>query len=316
MRERELKEEMERYDQIKKEIKIKIAKLRSTIPSGGSVRLTDDRINFVVQNEAFLPMVNDDVEEFIRLSAESGFNPNAKIGGFSYIQLMAVFESINCLTHAISTNLYSLNNTASFALTGGNMGIIHILENTHKLEQERVSFDNTLENATNCSYDLFKWKVEHWKEDNILSACKECLRKGMWHYALYFVKTGDVKPGDLLIDACEYGSCFFVKNLVEKCNYKPGTKEANAALIKASSEGRLDIVKYLVETGKCDVDAKDKFGWTALHAASWQGHLDIVKCLVEKGATITEKSIEDADTQEIKNYLLEQQKEQKRNQNQ
>ena len=152
-------------------IKTEVAKLRSTIPSRESTSSTDARINSVVQNDVFLPMIFGDVAEFTRLSAKSSFDTNAKIGGFYYIQLMAVFGSINCFKHAISTNLYSLDDIARYAFTGENMEIIHILE------QKGVSFDNTLENAPNCSYILFKWKVEHWEENNILSACKECLRK-------------------------------------------------------------------------------------------------------------------------------------------
>ena len=111
-------------------IKTEVAKLRSTIPSRESTSSTDDRINSVVQNDVFLPMIFGDVAEFTRLSAKSSFDTSEEIcfSYISYIQLMAVFGSINCFKHAISTNLYSLRNTASFALTSGDMETVHLVK--------------------------------------------------------------------------------------------------------------------------------------------------------------------------------------------
>ena len=125
------KDELEAEIKAAIKIKTEVAKLRSTIPSRVSISSTDARINSVVQNEVFLPMIFGDVAEFTRLSAKSSFDTNAKIGGFYYIQLMAVFRSINCFKHAISTNLYSLRtlrNTASFALTSGDMETVHLVK--------------------------------------------------------------------------------------------------------------------------------------------------------------------------------------------
>ena len=122
------KDELEAEMKAAIKIKTEVAKLRSTIPSRESTSSTDDRINSVVQNDVFLPMIFGDIAEFTRLSAKSSFDTNAKIGGFSYIQLMAVFGSINCFKHAISTNLYSLRNTASFALTSGDMETVHLVK--------------------------------------------------------------------------------------------------------------------------------------------------------------------------------------------
>ena len=304
------KDELEAEIKANIKIKTKVAKLRSTIPSRESTSSTDASINSVVQNEVVSAIIDDNVTEFIRLSSDASFDTNAKIGGFSYTQLMAVFGSINCFKHAISTDHYSLDNTEPSALTSGDMETVHLVE------QKGKSFDNTLENAPNCPYILFEWKVEHWKEDNILNACKECLRKGMWHYALYFVKTEDVKPEDLFIDACKYGSCFFVKNLVEKCNCNPETKSefGNTALHVACVCGRLDIVKYLVEECHCNPEAKNNEGETPLHLVSESGHLNIVKYLVEEcGLTIDDKMITAANSrgvEYIKDYLFEQRQKQ------
>ena len=48
-----------------------------------------------------------------------------------------------------------------------------------------------------------------------------------------------------------------------------------------SSEGHIDIVRFLVENSNCDVNVKDRTGYTPLHHAARKGHIDIVRCLVE-----------------------------------
>ena len=56
-------------------------------------------------------------------------------------------------------------------------------------------------------------------------------------------------------------------------------EDKNQVLIRASSEGHLEVVKYLVE--KCGADVRANNDW-AFRRASENGHLDIVKYLVEK----------------------------------
>ena len=52
-------------------------------------------------------------------------------------------------------------------------------------------------------------------------------------------------------------------------------------LFVASQQGKLEVVKYLVEVGKAEVDkARNNDGLTPLFMASNKDNLDIVKCLV------------------------------------
>lgn len=51
----------------------------------------------------------------------------------------------------------------------------------------------------------------------------------------------------------------------------------------AAEEGKLDIVQWLVEKYRLDVNAVDNNGWTPMHSAAKGGHPKIVKYLLEKG---------------------------------
>lgn len=54
------------------------------------------------------------------------------------------------------------------------------------------------------------------------------------------------------------------------------------ALLEASKEGHLEIVKLLLEKGADMYASSDTHGFTALHMASKRGHLEVVKLLLKK----------------------------------
>lgn len=43
-------------------------------------------------------------------------------------------------------------------------------------------------------------------------------------------------------------------------DFKATTKMGRGPLLKAAFKGRLDIAKLLIESGKCDLDQRDKHG--------------------------------------------------------
>ena len=124
-------------------------------------------------------ILSDNVNDLVKLSSESSFDPNKKIGSLriSPIEFMALCGSKAYFNHAISTNLYKFDNIAKYAILGGNMDIIHILE------QKEISFDNMLLFTRNP--DLAEWLLEHWENIgyDIVSVCKDPKR---WSWALIY----------------------------------------------------------------------------------------------------------------------------------
>ena len=55
---------------------------------------------------------------------------------------------------------------------------------------------------------------------------------------------------------------------------------------KATWDGYLEIVKYLVSCEGIDLDVINDYHWTALMNATKEGHVDIATCLIDHGANV------------------------------
>ena len=97
-----------------------------------------------------------------------------------------------------------------------------------------------------------------------------------------------------------------VKYLYEKrkVSVEAKNKAGITPIFYALSKGHLEVVEYLAEQCSANIEVKDNRGNTPLNWASASGHLEIVKYLVEKrNAKITEQTIFNAKTDDIKRYL-------------
>ena len=62
----------------------------------------------------------------------------------------------------------------------------------------------------------------------------------------------------------------------------------NTALVQAAQQGFVEVVRFLVEEGKADVDkTKTSDGATPLFIAAQKGNLEVIKLLLDKGADWT-----------------------------
>ena len=100
------------------------------------------------------------------------------------------------------------------------------------------------------------------------------------------IQSFDGINGQKMLDELLKGNFKLVDYFIENNPIKVGDFELSKALVKASKEGKLEIVKYLVEKG-AQISA---FHDEALRVATGMGHLEVVKYLVENGANINVKS--------------------------
>ena len=93
------------------------------------------------------------------------------------------------------------------------------------------------------------------------------------------------KDRNLLSWAAQGGHEAIVRLLLEtgKIDIDSKDKLGQTPLWWAVQEGHEAVVKLLLETGKVDVDSKDKFGQTPLSRAAQRGHEAVVRLLFETG---------------------------------
>ena len=98
----------------------------------------------------------------------------------------------------------------------------------------------------------------------------------------------DNQNATLLHAACRSGNLSAAQHLFEKSLSLTELTSRNETLIHyAVSSDSTDLIKWLIETGKINIDAKDQSGDTALHLATRQNKLNVIKLLTSKGADIT-----------------------------
>ena len=106
------------------------------------------------------------------------------------------------------------------------------------------------------------------------------------------VEHGAYIDDDILFVACHTGELELVKYLIEEKKLDINVKEkgGDTLLFRACGSGNLELVKYLVEEKKLDINAVNEYGQTALFDACEKGNIEIVKYLIKNGANINSKN--------------------------
>ena len=113
-----------------------------------------------------------------------------------------------------------------------------------------------------------------------------------------------------LINAVDNGDVDEVKKLIEEgydVNERTDDKFGYTPLIRASQQGFLNVVKYLIEEGRADVTQRDLFGQSCLYRAAGENQLSTVKYLAEKEPSLIADSVWSAchsGHDEVTSYLL------------
>ena len=118
-----------------------------------------------------------------------------------------------------------------------------------------------------------------------LAACARALYSDAQVWAAQVHHRGARGRRTHLMHAARTGSAARVQYLLDRgAAVDAVTVSGVTALLYASQDGHLKIVRCLVERGGANVNAaKSTSGYTALMCASQEGHLEIVRCLVERG---------------------------------
>jgi len=109
-------------------------------------------------------------------------------------------------------------------------------------------------------------------------------------FTFIFILTGfcsfALSKDDELIRAAEGGNVTRVRQLLNEGAYIEARdgRDRQTALVFASNEGHLEIVRILIEN-KANINAQDDRGWTALSEASYMGRTAVVEYLLSKNAS-------------------------------
>lgn len=98
------------------------------------------------------------------------------------------------------------------------------------------------------------------------------------------VNTATPDGTTLLMTAARNGNLQLVDALLKKhANHLVRNRHGDTALMQASLQGHLAVVKRLLELGG---PQENRDGWTPLHYAAFNGHFEVARYLLAKGAKV------------------------------
>ena len=95
-------------------------------------------------------------------------------------------------------------------------------------------------------------------------------------------KSGSGLAGSPLHTACMKGDLQMVKRLInsQSCDINAQDNNVKTPVLLAAYFGHTDLVRFLCSLNDCDMTKADSFGRTPLHHACQKGHVDVVSVLV------------------------------------
>ena len=95
----------------------------------------------------------------------------------------------------------------------------------------------------------------------------------------------DTTAPNVLEIACENGNMDMIKWILDS-GYSLTMKQEVDAMTGAAQNDRIDVLKYLLDDKKFDINAEDGFGYTTLENVSGTASLSTIKFLVDNGANV------------------------------
>lgn len=230
---------------------------------------------------------NDDITDFQSILSHSNISINSKThqsinkaiefanDGYespTLIEYAAYNGSLNIFKFLWMNDAKLPDNILKMAVLGGSYEIIHLLESKNitfdesalnsAIEYHRNEIVEYIQNSVGIEFNnsSFLTSISFYNIDIFLNHIENCQE-------LDFQKAMEI--------ACEKGALDLVICL---SNYTKNKDQLG--LLKASSKGHLDIVKYLLIDMKCNINIKDSNGWTSLFYAVRNFHLDVLSFLL------------------------------------
>ena len=149
--------------------------------------------------------------------------------------------------------------------------------------------------------DILKYLVDNNYHVSSLSLA-DAIHRRQLAVARYLLETGHPYSIGAVIGAVNSGDLnflkYFMKHIIDVSPIMFDKIQKSDALISSAAlRGYLDIVKYLIEEVKLNIDPK------VLPAAARSGNLELVKYLVNKNTPIGSDAINNSSTPEIREYL-------------
>mmetsp|Transcript_105655 Transcript_105655/g.264544 ORF Transcript_105655/g.264544 Transcript_105655/m.264544 type:complete len:269 (-) Transcript_105655:23-829(-) len=95
----------------------------------------------------------------------------------------------------------------------------------------------------------------------------------------------------LLHDACKEGKLDIVRSLLEESHVNPNSRDRKGwtAVIRAAKSNSLGVLEYLIDM-KADLEAQTKEGNSALHKAAKRGRTEAAHMLIKSGSDLNSKN--------------------------
>ena len=182
-------------------------------------------------------------------------------------------KSLYLMKHGANVN-YTYNNRTilELCLDTKNLDLIKaLLEKKGKVKNNNIAkiYDIALEYCDYGIIDLIKDKYE--------------------------LKEGSIDSNKYFLLLCYISNAECVKSFIEKNKIEPREvkdKIKRNGLMISASGSKLDISKILIEDYSFDINYKNYYGVTALMTASTENNIDLIKLLIEKGANINDKEVD------------------------
>ena len=202
------------------------------------------------------------------------------------IDYAAYYGSINIFKFLIMNGARVTNSTKISAIVGGNLEIIHILE------QENSAFNQfclTIAIIYNQN-DIFDYLISNHGLEIAGDSLKQCIKFS--NFSIFNIIFQDLmKKHDIntikrgLMEGCKRGALAFVENILNnlpEININEEYSDRHSYLTSAAIPGNDLLFRYLCENYQADINIRCSFHQSSIHIAALNSNIGVLKYLIEE----------------------------------